>query len=291
MRHFLKYPKNNFDELFMDIQSYINNENNPGETVDINYQKFSQCRKIFNHKLQVMGIAPTFEDKTWFQDNYEDLTLWKFEVFPSEALNDRYVSFRYEGTEVVKDIVSHEFYRAIKNYETMLFIEFNGYIIDFLPLPDSEDIQDYDRYNFVKNLVSEQMRYFRILYSQIEENVETDWEQYDSSPEELIKNSYLYQNRRYDEACDNSVPLLSDEDIADYFETKAALLSESFTVVLYPTFKRSVRKRYMLLHPSNIDNLEYKCPLTKEFFEILKGATKIVFCLKDFEVVDMIPIY
>lgn len=289
MKHYQKYPKNSFDLLFLRIQSSIAEHN--GEQNDINYQKFSQCHKIFYHKLGVMGIKPPFDDKEWFQDHFDDLVFWKYNMEAKEVLGNKTLIFLMNKEEICSVNVSSDFFRVVKNYKEMLFIEADGFIFDFLPLPDEEDIKDYDKYNFEKNLISEQMRYLRILFSQIEQDVETDWEQYEEGTDMLVHNAYVYQNRRYDEACDNSIPLLEDDDVANFFENKEKSINESFTIILYPTLRNRLGKRMMVLKSKIIDNLMYKCPLTPEFYRILEDAIAIAFCVKDFEIIDMIPIY
>ena len=284
MRHYQKYPKNNFDLLFLQMQYYTEETNTEYE--QINYQKFSQSYNIFKHKLKVMGIEPEFNDKEWFLDNFDDLSFIRVNLTVNSG-TDKEICISDEEGIISTCAVSQEFYRAIKNYSSILFIIYEGFIFDFMPLPDIDDIKDYDRYNFEKNLTNEQMRYFRILFSQIEQDVETDWEQYDGTTENLLHNAYVYQNKRYDEASDNTIPLLSDDEVDDFFNKKEELLSECFMVVLYPEYK----KKKMVLKSHLSDTISYKCPLTKEFYKILIDAEAIVFCVKDFEIVDMIPLY
>ena len=49
-----KYPKNDFDALFIQIKWDLEKLNIKELARTINFQKFLQCQKIFNHKLSVM---------------------------------------------------------------------------------------------------------------------------------------------------------------------------------------------------------------------------------------------
>lgn len=289
-----KYPKNDFDALFIQIKWDLEKLNIKELAHTINFQKFLQCQKIFHHKLSVMKIDPRFSDRSWYENNYDDLALIPYKVScSSEENNERLIKVESHSLEnlIFKSNISLEMYRTLKNNEELYFIVYNGNVIDFLPIPDDSDIADYDRYNFVKNLAGEQMRLLRILYSQIEKDVDSNWPQYDNDKETLLKNAIVYQNKLYDYASDNTVSLLTENDIERFFKVVSQDIDDSLLLPLNIKLVTAFGKVSLEITHLQNEDIKYKVRIKKAFVNVFKNVDQIVFCFKEFEVCRIIPLY
>lgn len=289
MRRYRKYPKNNFDLLFINIGYEINNYG--ADEYIANFQEFVQFEQIFKHKLSVMQITPPFNDRQWYENNFQDIRLYIFPINCGKA--DKYILNVYGNTfnDSYTCPISGEMYRVLKNHKNILFVYYEGNIIDLLPCPESEDVDEFNRYNYEKNQTGEQMRYLRILYSQVEEDIDSDWARYSGDIEKLLLNAYEYQNRKYEFASDGSVSLISDDEIDAFIKRKESEIESGMLISFYPSFKTRFGKHYVHLSNPDIKDIEYKMPVTKVFMDVFKDIKEIVFCVIDFEVKDIIPIY
>ena len=289
-----KYPKNDFDSLYMQIKWDLEKLDLEELARTINFQKFLQCQKIFYHKLNVMKIAPRFSDRFWYENNYDDLALIPYEMAcSSEKNNERLISVESHSIKNLhfKINISLEMYRTLKNNEKLYFIVYNGNVIDLVPIPDDSDIAEYDRYNFVKNLADEQMRLLRILYSQIEKDVDSNWPQYDNNKETLLENAIVYQNKLYDYASDNTVSLLTDNDIERFFKVVSQDIDDSLLLPLNIKLVTAFGKTSLEITHLKNEDIKYKVKIEKAFENVFKNVNQIVFCFKEFEVCRIIPLY
>ena len=288
MRRFKKYPKNDFDLLYINISNDIDNSRPLSAT--INYQKFIQCNKIFHHKLKVMEVAPTFSDKYWYENNFTDLLLFEYEMFIETGKSTKTLIVNGKDGNAYTCEISDEMYRVIKNYHTIVFVYYNGSVIDLFPLPDDNDINDYNNYNFKKNQTQEQMRLFKILFSKMEENMQPEWFEMDEEIDDIIIDYYNYQNLKYDYASDNSVILLSEGDVSRFLiDIKENFIDADFIKFKAITKKNIKGSTLKLVKEADID-ITYKVPLTKAFYEIYKNCSEVMIAVKNFEVVDLFPI-
>lgn len=289
-----KYPKNDFDALFIQIKWDLEKLDIKELARTINFQKFLQCQKIFHHKLSVMKIDSRFSDRSWYENNYDDLALIPYKVScSSKGNNERLIRVESHSIEnlIFKSNISLEMYRTLKNNEEIYFIVYNGNVIDFLPIPDDSDIAEYDRYNFVKNLADEQMRLLRILYSQIEKDVDSNWPQYDNGKEKLLENAIVYQNKLYDYASDNTVSLLTENDIERFLKVVSQDIDDSLLIPLNINLVTTFGKASLEITHLKNDDIKYKVKIKKAFVNVFKNVDQIVFCFKEFEVCRIIPLY
>ena len=255
-----------------------------------NFQEYLQFKKIFSHKLEVMNIFPPFNDRIWFEENYSSVKLYRFNM-QCEKNTEHLLKVWSNPVVIYFCSISEEMYRVMKGYKSILFIEYNGSIIDMLPCPEPEDVEEFNKYNYNKNQTSEQMRYLRILFSQIEEDIDPDWAQYSGDTENLLTNIYEYQNRKYEFASDSSVSLINNEDIDAFILEKAAEIESGIMISFTSKYKRHLFKTYIELKNPDIKDVEYRFPVTKTFREVFRGADSFVFCIVDFEVKEIIPMY
>lgn len=288
LRRYQKYPKNNFDLLFINI-GYDIHEFGAIEKV-ISFQEYLQYKQIFSHKLTVMDIAPPFNDRNWYEENFSDIKAYSLNAKCEK--NDVYrLTITADSGNEYRCNISNEMYRVLRNYKKLLFIEYNDSIIDFLPCPGGDDIEEFNRYNYEKNQTGEQMRFLRILYSQIEEDIDTDWPRYSGNIEDLLSNLYEYQNRKYEFASDTSISLLNDTEINEFIQDKTSIMEAGIMISFEATLKKRFFKNYIKIKNPDIKDIEYSFPVTDVFLNVFKGVHSFVFCIIDFEVKEVIPIY